>query len=180
MREALARVTPSWAKLRTFAALNIFDRFAAYNLALIGFIFGLRVRLIGEGEQLVALIQGTYLVAAAAILIASVVIWKLDELFLYSTIPQDVNEQTSVAKYLEQVKKGTFDDAHFKAIYSERVDHWNKENSGADTVYCRSIIVILGVISVALYLLSFAFFVLSCRVFLAEVWKGLFVVPAVG
>lgn len=162
-------VAPAWNRLAITLSSKVFDNIFGYFLAIFGLISGLRIRLLGEGDQFVKMIDGNMLVASGILILMSGFAWKLCEFLIFLKIPFEVQDNSSVNRYLDYVKKGIFDAQHFTDSYNDHVNHWNKKNTGKDTEKTR-LIVFLGLLfSIFLCVLSFLALALSSHELLSRI-----------
>lgn len=151
---------PSWSRLAGLFASGVFEKFFGYFFGVFGFIAGLRIKLIGEGDNLAQMIDGNLLLISGALFIFSGAAWKIIELLLFARIPEDISNYNSLPKYMDQVRRSLFNQEDFKAVYDENIDYWNKLNADARN-FSRFFIVAGAVISLSLYLLSIGALLLS-------------------
>lgn len=164
----MLRVVPSWSRLKVIFGQSLVDRLMGYSLAALGFAVTLRARLIGDSDVAVNTINGSLLLLACVLVVACMSAWKAAETILYIRIPQEISEYGTLAKYIEQIKKGAFDEETFKTIHDDCAVDWLEKNSKAN-FYSRALVTVVLVLSIFLYMIFLAVLYLSLKNFLSVV-----------
>jgi hypothetical protein len=107
-------VVPPWSRLLITLSSKVFDNIFGYYLAVFVLIIGLRVKLLGEGDRFIQLIDGNLLAVSGILILLSGVLWKICEFSIFLKIPDIIQENGSMYKYLDSAKKGAIPESKQK------------------------------------------------------------------
>lgn len=162
----------AWDRLVLIASSHFFDKMFAYLIGTFGLVVSLRIRLIGDADQLAQLVNGEYLFASGVLLILCGLVWKFFEVLVAWTAPEDVYNFPTLSSYVEHIRKLAFDGSFSREEFERGVRHWRDINS-RQSPSMRMFIVSGLAASGLLCAFSAVSFYLSCQELLFHLWPTL-------